>query len=216
MRWKYKNDSASDKQNTQSIPFSVKVCSDDDTNNLESLQSPIKTVNNKIYFYCDVETYTILELNRTLREMDYKIQNMKTIFGDNFTPTIDLHLNTNGGTIYDALATVDTIRNLKSAVNTYIDGGVASAGTLISAIGNRRYMGEHAHLLIHQLSAEMYGKFTELEDTFNNCDKLMKMLKEFYKKHTKIPMKKLDELVKHDLWMNAQECLDYGIIDEII
>jgi ATP-dependent protease ClpP protease subunit len=29
-------------------------------------------------------------------------------------------------------------------------------------------------------------------------------------------MKKLDELLKRDIWMNAEECLQYGIIDEIV
>jgi ATP-dependent protease ClpP protease subunit len=55
-----------------------------------------------------------------------------------------------------------------------------------------------------------------MEDEIATCTKLMKVLKDFYKKHTKVPMKKLDELMKRDIWLDAQECLDYGIIDEIL
>jgi ATP-dependent protease ClpP protease subunit len=44
---------------------------------------------------------------------------------------------------------------------------------------------------------------------------LMKLLKEFYKKHTKLPMKKLDELMTKDIYLTSEECLTYGIVDEI-
>jgi ATP-dependent protease ClpP protease subunit len=62
----------------------------------------------------------------------------------------------------------------------------------------------------------MYGKYAELEEEMVNLNSMMKMLKEFYKKHTKIPMKKLDEILKKDLWLTAQECVDFGLVDEII
>jgi ATP-dependent Clp protease protease subunit len=77
-------------------------------------------------------------------------------------------------------------------------------------------MGKHAHLLIHQLSGGMYGKFSEMEDEFYNSTTLMKLIKSFYKETTKIPMKKLDELLKKDIWLTAEECLAFGIIDEIV
>jgi ATP-dependent Clp protease protease subunit len=148
-------------------------------------------------------------------EIDIKLQNTKNSLGDEFDPVCHLHLNTPGGEIYSALSTVDTIKSLKSKVYTYIDGAVASAGTLISTVGAKRFSGEHGHMLIHQLSSGMYGKFAEMEDDFYNSKNLMKVLKDFYKKNTKIPMKKLDELLKRDIWLTAKECLQYGIIDEI-
>jgi hypothetical protein len=37
-----------------------------------------------------------------------------------------------------------------------------------------------------------------------------------YKKYTKVPMKSLDEILKHDLLWDAKKCLDMGMIDEII
>ena len=55
-----------------------------------------------------------------------------------------------------------------------------------------------------------------MEDEIFNCTNLMKLLKDFYKKNTKIPMKKLDELLKRDIWMMADECLQNGIVDEIL
>jgi ATP-dependent protease ClpP protease subunit len=49
-----------------------------------------------------------------------------------------------------------------------------------------------------------------------NSDKFMRMIKSIYKEHTKIPMKKLEEILKHDLWFTAEEAITYGLVDEII
>ena len=42
------------------------------------------------------------------------------------------------------------------------------------------------------------------------------MIKELYKSYTKLPAKKLDEILKHDLWFDAKTCLEYKLVDEII
>lgn len=176
---------------------------------------PIRVVENHIYFYGDIDEYTALDLNRILHEVDIKLQNTKNVLGDEYTPIVHLHINTFGGGVFAALSTVDVIRNLRSKVYTYVEGSVASAGTLITAVGAKRFIGAHAHLLIHQVSGGMYGKYAELQDEMENVNNLMKLLKEFYKKHTKMPMKKLDEILAKDLWLNPQEVLAFGIADEI-
>jgi len=175
----------------------------------------MRVVENKIFFYDDVTNESILELNKVLIEMDIKLQNTRNILGDCFDPTIHLRVKTDGGDLHAVLSTVDIMNNLKSKVFTYIDGSVASAGSMITLTGDRRFMGKHAIFLIHQLSSGMYGKYTELEDSMENCANMMKFLKAFYKENTKIPMKKLDELLKRDLYLSTDECLLYGIIDEV-
>lgn len=185
--------------------------------NTEQIQASasMSVMENTIFFYDEITNESMLDLNRILREVDIKLQNTKNILGDEYTPIIHLHLSTPGGSIYAAFACVDNIKFLKSKIYTYVDGVCASAGTLISTIGHKRLMGEHAHLLIHQLSSETYGTYADMEADMENCRNLMKILKNFYKKHTKIPMKKLDELMTRDIYLTADECVLYGIIDEI-
>lgn len=186
--------------------------------NTQESQQPsggIRVIENKIFFYSDIDDQSCLELNRILVELDSKLQSLKTSLGDEYNPIIHLHINTCGGEIYAAFSTVDTILNLKSNVYTYADGLVASAGTLISSVGERRYVGRHAQMLIHQLSSELYGTYADLQAGMDSTTTLMKILKEFYKKNTKIPMKKLDELMTRDIYLTADECLAYGIVDEI-
>ena len=62
----------------------------------------------------------------------------------------------------------------------------------------------------------MWGKYEELKDSIENCDLFMQIIKDIYDEHTKIPKKKLKEILKHDLWLDAETCLEYGLVDEII
>ena len=70
-------------------------------------------------------------------------------------------------------------------------------------------------MLIHQLSSSCWGKMDEIEDEFANLQELMVQIKKLYEEHTNIPKKKLAELLKHDLWWNAEKCIEYGLVDEI-
>ena len=77
-------------------------------------------------------------------------------------------------------------------------------------------MNEHAFMLIHQLSSACWGTYEEMKDDMKNNDLLMSTIKQIYMEHTKIPKKKLNEILKRDLWWDAKTCLEYGLIDDII
>lgn len=176
----------------------------------------IKNSDNTIFFYADVNSISSAETNRLLTEVDLKLQYTKLLLGGDFTPTIHLRVNSGGGSLFDGIAIMDKIRTLKSQVYTYVEGGVASAGTLITVVGKRRFIGKHSMMLIHQLSSFCHGNFEQLEDDQTNNRRLMGIIKDVYKSYTKLPMKKIDEILKRDLWLTSQECLEYGLVDEII
>ncbi len=222
MKWKQGRHRNNVSEESEELPFNgIPMFLNLGTNNNESPSNsmfgggPIRVVENHVYFYGDIDENSALDLNRVLHEVDIKLQNTKNVLGDEYTPIVHLHVNTFGGSIFAAFSTVDVIRNLKSKVYTYVEGSVASAGTLIIGVGAKRFVGSYAHILIHQLSGGMYGKYAELQDEMENCNKLMRLLKDFYKKHTKMPMKKLDELLSKDIWLSPQEAIDYGLVDEI-
>ena len=71
-------------------------------------------------------------------------------------------------------------------------------------------------MLIHQLSGGMWGKFSEMKDDMLNSEMLMTKIKSIYQEHAKIPKKVLDDILEHDIWWEAEKCLQYGLVDEII
>jgi ATP-dependent protease ClpP protease subunit len=100
-------------------------------------------------------------------------------------------------------------------IYTVIEGAVASAGTLISVFGAKRYMRPNAHMLIHQLSSSCWGKMQEIEDEYANLKQLMVKIRSIYAERTTIPKKQLRRMLKHDLWFNVDECIENGLVDEI-
>ncbi len=176
--------------------------------------SVTKIVENNIYFYGDILEGNALELNAALFELDKKLS-VAGVYLD-VNPIINLRINSYGGSLFAGLATVDVLRNLNCEVHSYIEGAAASAATIISVACSKRYIGKYSKMLIHQLSAGVYGKYTELEDDMENNKHLMDTIKDIYKAYTNLPMKKLNEILKHDLWFDSKTCLEYGLVDEIV
>lgn len=173
----------------------------------DDTQEYIQVLDNIIWFYADIEEATCLQLNKVLYEADRKA-------GPD--GIIHLHINSYGGSVLAAFSTIDTIRALKSKVYTYVDGSAASAGTLISVFGSKRFIGKYSHMLIHQVSGESSGKLQEMEDEIKNTRQLMDLIKKIYKTKTKLNGKALDELLKSDIWLDSDTCVKNGLVDEII
>ena len=210
MNWKYKLGEEGEvfKSNPQQI---VITTTGDDTSS-----GSVRVSGNTIFFYTDVTEQSALDLNQALYDLDIKLHQLSIFAGEDFKPCIKLRINSFGGSLFAGLAVLDTIRNIKSEVHTYVDGSAASAATIISIAGSKRYIGRNSMMLIHQLSTGAYGKFSELEDDMENNKRLMKMIKDIYKQYTKVPMKNIDEILKHDLWFDSAKCLEFGLVDAIV
>lgn len=168
---------------------------------------------NHIYFHCEVNRDTIFDLCNLIKESEE--ENILTSHKMNIDPIpIYLHISSFGGSIYAGFTAIDIIKACKVPIYSIIDGAVASAGTLISVICEKRYIRPNAHMLIHQLSSSCWGKFSEIEDEFKHLEDLMKKIKKIYSDHTSIPKKELTELLKHDLWLDSEKSIKYGLVDE--
>ena len=169
---------------------------------------------NCIYFQDDITVDTAFALNKELRSVADKLIVVGTIHKTT-PPPIWLHLTTNGGDIYAAFSVIDCIRHLGVSVNTVVDGFVASAGTLISVFGARRYIMPNAYMLLHELRSEIWGKFTDISDEMSNLKKIMDHIVRIYTEHTTIPPRQLEKLLKKDLIWNAEECQKQGVVDGV-
>jgi len=175
-----------------------------------------ETVENRIYFYSDVDSDSILQFNRRLRELDNNnLADKCKKEMDSYIP-IYININSLGGEIFSGLSAMDNISQCKSPTVTIVDGACASAATFLSIAGKRRFITKHSTMLIHQLSAMWWGKYKEFKDEIKNLDMFMGIIKEIYLKKTKIPEKKLDEILEHDLFFDARTCLKYGLVDKIV
>lgn len=220
MFWKYQK-SGNNKR--------AKVVNDDSDDNSESSEntsiklpflfhkssnSYLNSHFNHIYFNNDITSDSAFELNKELRNVETKIKTVSSTLGVEKQP-IYLHLTTDGGLIYSAFSIIDCIKSLSVPVYTVIDGFVASAGTLISLAGEKRYMCENAYLLIHELRGGTWGKMSEIDEEHTNLKKIMEHLKKIYLENTKIKKKDIDGVLKKDLIWDVKECIEKGLVDEI-
>ena len=176
--------------------------------------------NNDIYFYCKVSTGSILKFNKKLRELDQKnfLEAISKQTSLESTLTIDpiiIYIQSPGGDVLSGLSAMDTIMKCKSPIYTVIDGYAASASTLMSVVGTKRFITPHSFSLIHQLSSGMWGKFNDMKDEMGNLELFMSKIKETYIKYTKISGTQLDEILKKDIFFDAEKSLELGIVDYI-
>ena len=170
---------------------------------------------NRIYFYSEVNRPKNLALNKSIVTLGNSLYNRgQSLEMD--PGRIFLHINSGGGSVFAGLSSVDYIRNSKVPITTVIDGCAASAATIMSVVGHHRIMHKHSFMLIHQISSVMWGKYEEMKDDMKNSELLMETIIKIYEEHTRIPKNELKDILKRDLWWNAETCLDYGLVDEII
>ncbi len=129
---------------------------------------------------------------------------------------IKLYITSPGGLVYQVFSAIDTIQSLKVPVHTICKGFVASAGTLLSLAGKKRFITENSYMLIHELRSGTWGKFSHMVESVENSKQLMDHIKSYYLKRTKITAEELEEQLKKDVTWNAQKCLEKGLVDEII
>jgi len=176
----------------------------------------IEVLNNKIYFYEDITIQSILTLSKDLLTLENSLLKVKQELSLEETPKIFLYIQSNGGDAYAGLSIMNTLENLRVPVVTIVNGIVASAATLMLLGGSERHMQRNSNILIHQIRGGIWGKYDDLQDEMKNSAQLMKDLENIYTSKTSIPLSFLRRIIKRELNMNPEQCLEYNIIDKII
>ena len=194
------------------VYFGSKTKADDSDDDDD--ESNIYRENNRIYFYSEIDRSSTQTLMKLIREAEQYSFVTAFQLGLESIP-IYLHLSSQGGYIYNALSVVDAIKRSRVPIYSVIEGSVASAGTFISMVCKKRFICPNAFMMIHQLSGGVGGKMGEISDEFANLKELTEVIKRLYTEHTQLSQKKLNKLLKHDLYLNAKKALKYGLADEL-
>lgn len=175
----------------------------------------IKSIGNKIYFYDCVSHLSILNLTEQIETVSRNIRTLSIENGFE-VPAIELHIGSYGGSVFAGFAGMEKIKHNPIPIHTIVDGAAASAATMLSVVGQKRFMYKNSYMLIHQLSSGFQGKFADFKDNMTNLQKLMDTITQTYKDYTRIPEDELENMLEHDLWFESEKCLRYGLVDDII
>jgi ATP-dependent Clp protease protease subunit len=133
---------------------------------------------------------------------------------------IHFYINSPGGSITAGLAIYDTMQFIRCDVATYCVGQAASMGSVLLAggVAGKRFLLPNNRILLHQplIAGVLQGPATDLEIEANEILRLRSRLYEILSKHTGQTVEKIEADCDRNLWLNAEETINYGLADRIL
>jgi ATP-dependent Clp protease protease subunit len=132
---------------------------------------------------------------------------------------INIYINSPGGDITALFAIYDTMQFIKNDIATICLGKAASAAAVMLAAGTKgkRLALPHSRVLLHQPYGQVgYGQVTDLEIAAKEIMRMRDLLEEILANHTGQPIERIHADTDRDFVLEANEALDYGIIDDVI
>lgn len=177
----------------------------------EQLTTLIDFKDSVIYLNDDVTGTTLVDLMIKIRAI---LNNRE----EGNTDPINLIINSNGGDVYDMLGIIDYIESLDVKVNTICRGRAFSAAAVILACGTgTRMVSKRSCVMFHESSSYLDGvKMSDMTAYINNLKLIEDDVCSALAKRTKKPADWWKQQQKTDLFLTAEQLLEFGIIDEII
>lgn len=164
----------------------------------------------EIFIYSDIG-YDWWEDKSTAQLFAEELKNLGDI------SSIDLHINSNGGDVFDGQAIHSLIKNHKGFVTAYIDGLAASIATVIAMGADKVIMPKNAMMMIHNAWTGLYGNANDLRKMADDLDHINDTIVNTYlaKVKDKTDEATIRDLMDKESWLNAEECLSLGLCDEV-
>jgi ATP-dependent Clp protease protease subunit len=144
------------------------------------------------------------------------------LFLSNEDSKTDIHfyINSPGGSITSGMAIYDTMQFLRCDVATYCIGQAASMGAVLLAGGKseKRFLLNNSRVLLHQpmISGVLTGPATDLDIEAKEILRLRERLYKILASHTGQTAEKIEKDCDRNLWLEAEEAINYGLVDRIL
>lgn len=162
----------------------------------------------------------IIFLGSDVNEASANIVVAQLLFLQSEDPKKDIYfyINSPGGSVYDALAIYDTMQFVSNDIQTFGIGVQASAAAFLLSSGTKgkRFVLPNATVMIHQPSSGTRGKVTDQEIDLRESLRIKELLETIMAKNTGQKRARIHEDMERDKWLNAEEAVAYGIVDEVI
>lgn len=132
--------------------------------------------------------------------------------------SIQLYINSPGGSVYAGLGIYDTMHFIEPVVATTCVGLCASMAAILLAAGSKykRCALEHSRIMIHQPSGGAEGSESDIAIAYKEIQIIKNELSEILAEHTGQQMKRVLKDIDRDYWMRAVEAKEYGLIDQVL
>jgi ATP-dependent Clp protease protease subunit len=131
---------------------------------------------------------------------------------------ITMHIDSPGGSVKSGLSMVDVMDYIKSDIRTINTGMAASMGSVLLGAGTKGKRGSlrFSQTMLHQSSGGAVGNIQDAEISMIEWRKVNNILFELLGGYCEKPAEQVKNDATRDLWLDAEQALSYGIIDEIV
>ena len=140
--------------------------------------------------------------------------------GDGTGKTLTLYINSTGGSLTDAFALIDIMRNSKFVVQTIAIGNVMSSAFLIFSSGDKghRYVSKNTSGMCHQFTDSMDSKYHDIKSAMKESESLNERMIRLLVETTGLPRAKVRTklLGPSDVYLSAEEMVEFGVADHIL
>jgi ATP-dependent Clp protease protease subunit len=147
------------------------------------------------------------------------IAQMLFLEAENPEKDISIYINSPGGSITAGLAIYDTMQYVKPDITTICIGQAASMAAVLLAAGHKgkRYALPNSRVLIHQpLMHGLGGQASEIDIHAKDIMRMKAKMSQILADHTGQPFEKVDRDTDRDYILQANEAVDYGLVDQVI
>ena len=130
---------------------------------------------------------------------------------------INLYINSVGGSVLEGYGIYAQLRRHPAKVTAYVDGFACSIASVIAMAADHIVMSVGSMMLIHNMLDYCYGNAADHRKTADDLDSMMEGNRQIYLQRTagKLTEDKLTEMLDAETWLTAQDCMTYGLCDEI-
>ena len=146
------------------------------------------------------------------------VAQMLFLESENPDKDIALYINSPGGVVSSGLAIYDTMQFIKPDVSTICIGQAASMGAVLLAGGTqgKRFCLPHARVMIHQPHGGAQGQAVDIEIQAREIVDLRDRLNKILAKHTGQSIERIKQDTDRDRFMDWQEAVKYGLVDQVL
>ncbi len=169
-----------------------------------------------IYDYVEGDSYDWwtdekIESQTSANYIQKQLENSKDI------SQINIFINSYGGEVKEGLAIYNQLKRHPAQKTVYVDGFACSIASVIAMAGDKVIMGNNTLMMIHHASMGAWGNAEELRKAANDVEVIDKASCSSYlaKAGDKLSEETLNQLLDNQTWLNAEQCLQYGLCDEI-
>jgi len=134
---------------------------------------------------------------------------------DDSIQTIDLRINSPGGSVFEGNAIYNALKRHPATVNAHIDALAASMASVIALAGDSVTMAANGLYMIHNPRGAAWGEADELRKVADLIDKIRLLMVNIYAAKTGMEAELIAEFMNEETWFNAEEALKEGFIDAI-